>query len=445
MRAEATSPNHDSSSEPQQHAGFDTAAAGSSKTESPPAASAVILAGCKREDPADNQDLHSEDDLAELEDESSSSSDSDHPLLALEDCGDNIGIDSDDNDVHDDEDVCDVAGQTPALEGPIRVGKVDGRAGNSPDHSTQSNTAGTKTAVRGIGTIHRQRDRCTAYYRASICIGRLELITRDVRDLDSALDNLMVLTTFKHNVSAEAESEILSRKIERDVMLAQLRQALDIALCTHNRQEQTLGLRFIVRLRQGFWMGGNGMTTPSIKDMDVAVDAFCRLAPFCHGTGLAGSGHVTWTIGFSELQSQWGKCKAEFVKICQELGCRSIDKLHLRIEGRVAARSKQRERIMQYWEQCHMRMEDPRKGIRSSTTDELRLMKIERLLSKWQLKKARQEAAEVAERKAAERRETAIKRKQQNERWRQRNRKDLTMGEILGSRFGRGLQAKGEC
>eukprot|EP00933_Yihiella_yeosuensis_P057229 TRINITY_DN5688_c0_g3_i2.p1 TRINITY_DN5688_c0_g3~~TRINITY_DN5688_c0_g3_i2.p1 ORF type:complete len:267 (-),score=62.67 TRINITY_DN5688_c0_g3_i2:603-1316(-) len=237
-------------------------------------------------------------------------------------------------------------------------------------------------------------------------------------------------------------------------MSSKLRQALDSALRIHNRQEESLGLKFTVRLRQGFWIGNERLITPRIKGISAAVDVLCRLAPLCssrsHGGGKA---HVYWKHGLSELQSQWAKCKAEFVKINQEikgLSPHQSDKLLLKIEGLEAAHSKHRERIMQRWELYHMQLEDTCKGNKRQpgtrfrdafAVEELRLMRVERLVYRWQLKKVRQAAAEAAEKKAAERRATAIKRKQHKERWRQVSRRDLTMGEMLGSKFGSGLGA----
>eukprot|EP00933_Yihiella_yeosuensis_P057228 TRINITY_DN5688_c0_g3_i1.p1 TRINITY_DN5688_c0_g3~~TRINITY_DN5688_c0_g3_i1.p1 ORF type:complete len:267 (-),score=58.93 TRINITY_DN5688_c0_g3_i1:220-933(-) len=237
-------------------------------------------------------------------------------------------------------------------------------------------------------------------------------------------------------------------------MSSKLRQALDSALRIHNRQEESLGLKFTVRLRQGFWIGNERLITPRIKGISAAVDVLCRLAPLCssrsHGGGKA---HVYWKHGLSELQSQWAKCKAEFVKINQEirgLSPHQSDRLLLKIEGLEAAHSKTRERTIQRWELYHMRLEDTCKLKRqpgtqfrkdACTVEELHLMRVERLLHKWQLKKVQQAAAEAAQKKAAERRETATKRKQHKERWRQVSRRDLTMGEILGSKFGSGLGA----
>ncbi|CAE8682601.1 unnamed protein product, partial [Polarella glacialis] len=306
-----------------------------------------------------------------------------------------------------------------------------------------------KTAVRGIST-HAYANRY--YYRTSIWIENIIVRSRDVKELSIAVEYLMVLTTMKHAVSENTTSSLDER----------LQSALACALKEHGKTVEEIGLRWCFCFRQSFWVGRLQLKTPQIRSVNALVDAWRRLAPF-HVQSQRGRGSVLWRCGLVELEERWRAFKVVFSEVCEENGaCRET--VLATLDSLAQGGLRHREEMCQFWEQEHMTQEDrfcllrnlrrnQKEGKSKLTPQErqeqrngrllrrigLWLERFGRLVVREATQAARHAARTALAKRAASREAGRTAQRQRKERWKQMNRKDLTMADFLGgARFGSG-------
>ncbi|CAE8607408.1 unnamed protein product [Polarella glacialis] len=308
-----------------------------------------------------------------------------------------------------------------------------------------------KTAVRGIST-HRSS------YRSGIGIlANIHVRSKDVKELTIAVEYLMVLTTMKHAASESATSSLNDR----------LRGALAYALEEHGKTAEEMGLRWSITMNQNFWVGRNKLRTSSIKTLDALVDALRLLAPFHEQNG-RGRGGVLFKFGLVELQERWCAFKIVFSEVCEKAGaCRET--VLAMLDSHAQSTRIRREGLLQFWEQQQMKQEDSqfcrrrthrRQHGPSPRAEELLEKRLLQRIDHWlerlrhlavretrgtareaaraALAKAREAARAALAKRAASREAQRTTLRERKERWTQMNRKDLTMADFLGTRFGAG-------
>ncbi|CAE8601624.1 unnamed protein product [Polarella glacialis] len=309
-----------------------------------------------------------------------------------------------------------------------------------------------KTAVRGISTHN------SSFYRSGVSIlENVHVRSKDVKELGIAVEYLMVLTTMKHAASEKGTSSLDDR----------LRGAFVYALKEHGKTAEEMGLRWSIDMTQNFWVGGRQLRTSSIKSLDALVDAVRLLAPF-HEQNRRGRGGVLFRFGLAELQEEWCAFRIIFSEVCAKAGaCRET--VLARLDSRAQSARIRREELLQFWEQQQMKQEDcllyrrrphRRQQGPSRRGEELLEERLLRRIGLWlerlrhlavrEARRASREAARAALAKARETARAALAKRaalreaqrttlrERKERWTQMNRKDLTMADFLGTRFGAG-------
>ncbi|CAE8603683.1 unnamed protein product [Polarella glacialis] len=296
------------------------------------------------------------------------------------------------------------------------------------------------TAVKGI---QKHTDGSGMRYRSCICIEKIEVATRSVKDLATAVEYLMVLTTIRQAASENTKSGLDDR----------LTYALAHALREHHKTAEEMGLRWQLRFRQSFWAGRRAFRTPTLGSLSAVIDAWRRLSPFfVQNTGARGRGHVLWHCGLSELQEQWCVFKTVFSEVCEKTGARRETVLST-LDRVAQSNCKHREKLLELWERDHMKLEDKYYRGRRHTSDrqhtrgseawqqERLMLQIGLGLRRFQrleAQKTQQMAREAARSAAAKRTTLREAERERRVRWKQMNRSDVTMADLLGARFGAG-------
>ncbi|CAE8683237.1 unnamed protein product [Polarella glacialis] len=342
-------------------------------------------------------------------------------------------------------------------DGPLRSEDTDSEieeevghrirgAAFAEDTTPEARRENSWTAVKGLqkrtdgGGIGGMR------YRSCVVIEKIEVMSRYVRDLATAVEYLIVLTTLRQAAAENTKSSLDDR----------LTAALAHALKEHHKTAEEMGLRWRLRFRQSFWTGQKTLSTPTFGSLNAVTDAWRRLSPFFpQNTGSRGKGHVLWHCGLSELQEQWCAFKVVFSEVCRAAGaCRETV---LSTLDRVAQSNRRhREKLLEFWERDHMKQEDKYyRGLRhtqnlqhdrkSSTSEAWRQERLMLQIGLWlrrfqhlEAQKTLQLAREAARSAAAKRVTLREAERERRVRWKQMNRSDITMADLLGTRFGAG-------
>eukprot|EP00928_Gymnodinium_smaydae_P054480 TRINITY_DN38238_c0_g1_i1.p1 TRINITY_DN38238_c0_g1~~TRINITY_DN38238_c0_g1_i1.p1 ORF type:complete len:544 (-),score=68.88 TRINITY_DN38238_c0_g1_i1:192-1781(-) len=310
------------------------------------------------------------------------------------------------------------------------------------DHWQQGeNSRGTRNAVqtqqggnRTQGLLWRHKGVGTGWYFANIRIGSLELTTRWVRELDVALDHLLVLTTMKRQ----------ARHTTRQEFADSLREILPRALADQDCSMSDLGLGFRVAIAKGFWVGRTWLCTPIVHDLEAALRALEALSPFQGASGLKGFDLIV-RRGWSELLAEWHAFRECYIGICVA-GGQSREQVRARLAALEEARRPCREAQLERWNRRRMEFEDCvilRERRRHAASEQRILHRVRAELDKWRRQQKRVQKAQLRHR--ARQRAVELRRKLRDEdrkrkasreaRWRAVKRSDLTMDDILGQRL----------
>lgn len=299
-----------------------------------------------------------------------------------------------------------------------------------------SNEGGhARTTVRGIATMVSKG---TWWYRASVGVDNIIIMARDVKELPAALDFLVILTATKQYAAADTDNNVQLR----------FERALHRAAADRPNVVKEMELRYMFRVRQSYWVGRRQLSTPRFDDLCAFSYAWHRLAPF-HVQNKRGRGGVLWRMGPDELYARWLQFKEIFADACEVVGVPRMSIL-ARLEELAAEHQGHRESLLRYWEREHMCQEDaqgrrerllPKRG----RAEERLLRRIHWLSRRWQRqehREARRRARQAAAVAAAVASVARARGRQEQQRrkawWRRMHRRDITMEELLGARFGSG-------
>lgn len=198
-----------------------------------------------------------------------------------------------------------------------------------------------KNAHKGITTLYKG---ATPMYTAGVHFENISITGRTVKNLDVALDDWVFLSGVKRDTLASSAEPLGVR----------LRRAFQRAFDHENKEEDDLGLSYVIRLKQSFWVGRRNISTPRLKSVEQCVRAWEHLDPHCiHSAGAAG--HV-WRWSLEELQDKWNGFKHAFADVCEEAGSSRhavLEKLENWEQGNKA----HREQLVQRWDSQRQRQE----------------------------------------------------------------------------------------
>eukprot|EP00933_Yihiella_yeosuensis_P014307 TRINITY_DN12876_c0_g1_i1.p1 TRINITY_DN12876_c0_g1~~TRINITY_DN12876_c0_g1_i1.p1 ORF type:complete len:465 (+),score=84.90 TRINITY_DN12876_c0_g1_i1:493-1887(+) len=339
-----------------------------------------------------------------------------------------------------------------------------------------------RVKVRGISSWRK-------WYNASITIGPLLIVSRRCQDLSVTLDNLMILTTIKH--------QALSQSSNSDDFPAALRTAVRDALGDADSEATALlGMRFKFRLRLRYWMGTQQVNTPETNDLETALRLWPKFSELRRELRCSKSNSVIGLRGCTgyllnkhspvQMEKIWQRFSEMYIEACLNFGQRSQYRhqfvlasaanaddddqrrgaIAARLQNYAAANESHRDKMLRAWNTTQMIKEDlrarklaraERKRCKAHEAHERQQMKklsrtdiAEQLQKRWQqLQEKRQRYVKsleartkkekairlqkLAKEEELQKRAAAKKEKAQREaRWKFLMRKNATMEEILG-------------
>lgn len=235
-----------------------------------------------------------------------------------------------------------------------------------------------RAGVRGIASRLRRDKPC---YQAVVCVETFYLVSRELSDLDGALDALVVLTAMKHRIGEGAKD------VSDDAFAERIRAAIPEVLAEHGITADALGLGFHVMMSMRFWVRPP-LHTPHVRSLDVALDAWKRLAQF---RVRADEGHRSIARrNWQELKALWEGFREVYLDIMEEQGCGRIPG-EARLQAIEAAAEPYRERQLERWNRQAMATEDrlchrSRRAVNALRQPEIaarRLARMESRMLRW--------------------------------------------------------------
>ncbi|CAE8630435.1 unnamed protein product [Polarella glacialis] len=343
-----------------------------------------------------------------------------------------------------------------------------------------------RAGVRGIVNVH------DTSYAACQRIGILRFSSRVVPDLATALDHLAIITVLKQR----AQHVVLDGDNFEDCMrrgLVETKSEVGVEAM------EDVGLKFSLTLNKSYWIGHTQVVTPRTACLETALAyrrQFEQLQQALRHRGVVRRGLLN-RLSIADLQDNWHRFSALYIEACCGLGeaanfdtssPKSRQAVAKRLAALVEANSDHRDKQLRAWNCQHMLQEErlqrqaerterhallrdarterhallrDRRAMSREDRDEARRRKLpselvknvvrrwERLQSRLQSQRRRQEAAvlqqelakqraaarvEFAKQRAAARVELRRCRTEREEWWRWMNRRDLTMADLLGQR-----------
>jgi len=322
--------------------------------------------------------------------------------------------------------------------------------GESPEHDGLAERTGlgasnSRSTVRGLIVRYRSSK---PWYQAVVCIESLTMLSREVLDLETALDYLVILHACKNQIRMGRAGTFEERA----------REGLKCAFEEHATSEKEIGLRFKVELCKSFWVKGH-LDTPMVHNLSEALLFVKRLSPYRVLPGM--NQHKLMRSGLLELEAEWKEVRACYVGICVAAGLDKEDverKLQLREEARRPFRDLQvslwnqrrmagEELLQHQFEKEERRLErrnckgmdlEDKSSRRRQHLEMRNALRVRRLLSKLRRFVARQAAKKCAS-EGRRRRQHAVEERvlkaARVARWRAMNRRDLTMADIIDRRW----------
>ncbi|CAE8716712.1 unnamed protein product [Polarella glacialis] len=276
-------------------------------------------------------------------------------------------------------------------------------------------------------------------YAACRMIGILRLESRVVPDLATALDHLAIITVLKQRV----QHGVLDGGNFEDCMR---RASVETESEVGVEAMEDLGLKFVLILSKSYWIGLTRLHTPRIACLETTLAyrrQFTELQQALSHRGVVCRGLLN-RLSIADLEDNWHRFSALYIEACCGLGeaanldassPRSREAVAKRLAALVEANSAHREKQLRAWNcrqilkeerlqrQRHALLRD-RRAMDREDRDEARRRKLpselvkkvvrrwERLQSRLQSRRRRQEAAvlqqELAKQRAAARVEPRI-------------------------------------
>lgn len=303
---------------------------------------------------------------------------------------------------------------------------------------------GRECVTRGLAKWYCASGR-RSRYRAFSFFDPLQVSTRWVKDLATAIDYTVVLSEFKQRALANIGVPIHEG----------LKEALAHTLEAHNLTVLDLGLSFTIRVWRELWLGKRWLLTPVVHDVDLAIFALQRLQPHKYRLGK----DSLLQLGPAEYERRWDEFKTGFIEVSVAFG-RSRNEVESALqereeasrasrESRYAANFKRIERKFEANNRRVMAREDraSRQQRRQSTREDKVALEEDRIIEKllrlsemWKTRAAKRDSKRLA-REAAERKAAAVRARADAVRARKAKleclayaRRDLTMDELFSCR-----------
>ncbi|CAK9072235.1 unnamed protein product [Durusdinium trenchii] len=142
--------------------------------------------------------------------------------------------------------------------------------------------------MRGIASFYRKG---TVFYQVSLCIQSLCMTARKVRELDRAVDILLMLMSIKQKMGGIVDPSLFVQKMT---------DAVPAAFEEYGVTAEEMGLRFQVMMCMRFWVRPP-LHTPQQAKLEDALQAWSRLtrfrSPLGQGAGRTAPGRAAERVG----------------------------------------------------------------------------------------------------------------------------------------------------
>ena len=195
--------------------------------------------------------------------------------------------------------------------------------------------------------------RAGSLYIASLTFDFIVMRTRNgCHDLQTALDDLMILTSVKQKVLNHTGAGTL---------VECLQAAIVSSVAEHGRNLADFKLSFLVCQFAGCFIGSN-LRSPSVRSLEVFGKMRSVLEPFRQYSKSLGKQNVYWLFSPVHLEDAWERFQSAVAQAWELAGVDSTSTLR-RIRAHHEAQAPFRSASLQRWEQQHMARQD-KKGNR---------------------------------------------------------------------------------
>ncbi|CAK9012049.1 Ankyrin-2 (ANK-2) (Ankyrin-B) (Brain ankyrin), partial [Durusdinium trenchii] len=159
--------------------------------------------------------------------------------------------------------------------------------------------------MRGIASFYRKG---TVFYQVSLCIQSLCMTARKVRELDRAVDILLMLMSIKQKMGGIVDPSLFVQKMT---------DAVPAAFEEYGVTAEEMGLRFQVMMCMRFWVRPP-LHTPQQAKLEDALQAWSRLTRFRSPLGQGARGFARMDL--KELEERWRAFREVYLDILTEGG-----------------------------------------------------------------------------------------------------------------------------
>lgn len=206
--------------------------------------------------------------------------------------------------------------------------------------------------ARPIGlVVHRRRDTGECYYSVVITVGRLRLLTREVRDIKEALRFHAALDDMKKQLGDYAK--------DLATFEARFKEALSYSLQKHELKPAPMGLRFCVCLAP-LWLP-KPLITPPFRaegpDMEAGLHAWRQLGEARGSVPRRGS--VLEVLSPEEIAASWARIRTAYLEIlASKTTSLEASSIAARLEALEAVQQVRQDSQLQRWNQRQMAREE---------------------------------------------------------------------------------------
>ncbi|CAK9072124.1 unnamed protein product [Durusdinium trenchii] len=198
----------------------------------------------------------------------------------------------------------------PALAAPAAPAAAGAAGAGSgaaewPDAGTAELRSSDRRQMRGIASFYRKG---TVFYQVSLCIQSLCMTARKVRELDRAVDILLMLMSIKQKMGGIVDPSLFVQKMT---------DAVPAAFEEYGVTAEEMGLRFQVMMCMRFWVRPP-LHTPQQAKLEDALQAWSRLTRFRSPLGQGARGFARMDL--KELEERWRAFREVYLDILTEGG-----------------------------------------------------------------------------------------------------------------------------
>lgn len=221
------------------------------------------------------------------------------------------------------------------------------KAAMATNKFTEKQPPKAANTMRGIASFYRKG---IAIYQVSVCVQSLCITARKVKELDRAIDILLILMSIKQKIG----------RVEPELFAQNMTAIVPAVLEEHGMTAEDLGLRFQVMMCMRFWVRPP-LHTPQQTKLEDALSAWCRLIRFCSPVGQGARGFARMDL--NELQERWLAFREEYLDILEIGGSGGHcgdrrSSASRRLDALAEASRPQRERRLERWNRLAMLQED---------------------------------------------------------------------------------------